>query len=380
MIKNISLLFGSLIFVVILAEITLQFMPVSEGFDFQDVNDENWSFHSRPERRMVQASIGPAMRVNIKKQVNDSGFVNPLIYLKQNSNGLRPMPLVSVIGDSYVEAIQVKDNETFFFHLDNDNPQLDVYSFAFSGAPLSQYLAWAKHSKETYNNKFLIINIVGNDFDQSLMKYKSSLGFHYYEKSMANELELMRVNLTKDCNGEPSIFKDIFYCKFAQNSSLANYLLRNLKIMSAVQLFKARFLESPKTYIGNVLADVNIEREQDSYQAIEAFFRDLPSYSGLEKKQILFVMDGMRTVYHSEEKLKKAEMSYFGKMRRYFFKRSKELGYDYIDMHKVFNAHYQENEQHFEVPYDGHWNQLAHKLVADSIQSSLFWSRVISED
>ena len=87
MIKNISLLFGSLIFVVILAEITLQFMPVSEGFDFQDVNDENWSFHSRPERRMVQASIGPAMRVNIKKQVNDSGFVNPLIYLKQNSNG-----------------------------------------------------------------------------------------------------------------------------------------------------------------------------------------------------------------------------------------------------------------------------------------------------
>jgi len=150
--------------------------------------------------------------------------------------------------------------------------------------------------------------------------------------------------------------------------------------MNAVQLFNAKFLEPPKIYIGNVSANVNLEREQDSYLAIDAFFRDLPGYSGLDKNQILFVMDGMRTIYHSEEKLQKAEMSYFGKMRRYFFKRSEELGYDYIDMHKVFNTHYQENEQHFEVPYDGHWNKLAHKLVADSIQSSLFWTRVISED
>mgnify|MGYP001345443883 CR=1 FL=1 len=82
------------------------------------------------------------------------------LYLKKQSNGSRAKPLVSVIGDSYVEASQVNDDETFFHYLSSENPELDVYSFGFSGAPLSQYLIWAKYSRETYGNKFLIINIV----------------------------------------------------------------------------------------------------------------------------------------------------------------------------------------------------------------------------
>ena len=39
-----------------------------------------------------------------------------------------------------------------------------VYSFAAAGAPLSQYLIWARHAVQDYGAKALIINVVGNDF------------------------------------------------------------------------------------------------------------------------------------------------------------------------------------------------------------------------
>ncbi len=56
-----------------------------------------------------------------------------------------------------------------------------VYSFAASGAPLSQYLVWARHAVRVYGAQALVINVVGNDFDNSLATYlKDARGFSVY--------------------------------------------------------------------------------------------------------------------------------------------------------------------------------------------------------
>ena len=79
----------------------------------------------------------------------------------------------------------------FKFHLqkpfynileENIDNKFKVYSFGFSGAPLSQYLKWAEFSVDKFNVSHLVINVVANDFDESLLKYKQSPGFHYFEK------------------------------------------------------------------------------------------------------------------------------------------------------------------------------------------------------
>jgi hypothetical protein len=44
---------------------------------------------------------------------------------------------------------------------------LRVYSFGASGALLSQYLIWARHAVHEYGARAVIINVVGNDFDES---------------------------------------------------------------------------------------------------------------------------------------------------------------------------------------------------------------------
>ena len=45
--------------------------------------------------------------------------------------------------------------------------RLRVYSFGASGAPLSQYLIWAGHAVREYGARAVVINVVGNDFDES---------------------------------------------------------------------------------------------------------------------------------------------------------------------------------------------------------------------
>ena len=57
----------------------------------------------------------------------------------------------------------------------------NVYSFGFSGAPLSQYLKWADYSIRVFNSKHLVFNIVARDFDESLLKYKNTKGFHFFD-------------------------------------------------------------------------------------------------------------------------------------------------------------------------------------------------------
>jgi hypothetical protein len=62
----------------------------------------------------------------------------------------------------------------------NLESELRVYSFAAAGAPLSQYLIWARHAVKECGAATLIINVVGNDFDESLAMYKTAPGFWCY--------------------------------------------------------------------------------------------------------------------------------------------------------------------------------------------------------
>ena len=65
-----------------------------------------------------------------------------------------------------------------------------VYSFAASGAPLSQYLIWARHAVREYGAQALLINVVGNDFDESISTYKTEVGFWQYVPDANGELDL----------------------------------------------------------------------------------------------------------------------------------------------------------------------------------------------
>lgn len=72
-----------------------------------------------------------------------------------------------------------------------------VYSFASSGSPLSQYLAYAELARDRFRPDALVVVVVGNDFDESLLEYNSAPGFHYLKRDPERKfvLELCRLRL-----------------------------------------------------------------------------------------------------------------------------------------------------------------------------------------
>jgi hypothetical protein len=121
------------------------------------VTAESPVFHSTPNRNYVFSRDWNLSLVN-RGHVNNAGFVNDQDYRRDGET-----PLLAVVGDSYIEALMVPYAGTVQARLaERLAGRLRVYSFAASGAPLSQYLIWARHAVRGYHAQALLIIIIGS--------------------------------------------------------------------------------------------------------------------------------------------------------------------------------------------------------------------------
>jgi hypothetical protein len=184
----ISIMIGVLVPLIVF-EIALRFMPVDEGIAAARVNESEPIFHFMPDQEVIWSRGWDFSQVN-RVRVNNAGYVNDQTYDRSSDD-----PLFAVIGDSCVEAAMVPYAETIQGRLAKlVGPDGRVYSFAASGAPLSQYLVWAKDARMRWGAEALAIVIVGNDFDESLAAYMQRPGFHYYFETSDGKLTLRRVD------------------------------------------------------------------------------------------------------------------------------------------------------------------------------------------
>jgi hypothetical protein len=342
-------------------EILLRFFPVYGGTHYMPVNQREPIMRFEPNRTFVWSKGWNFAIVN-KIKTNNFGFINALDYDQKATS-----PLLAVIGDSYVEALMVPFNETIAGRLAQRFMNAGrVYTFGVSGAPLSQYLAYAEYVQDTFRPDGMIIVVIGNDFDESLMKYMPMPGFHFFVETSAGELVLERAD-----------FSVSFTKKMLRKSALLRYLLANLQVEALPKRFKALVSKGDEyaLFAGNSSADADSTRVADSKRVIEAFFDELPVRSGLRSSQILFVIDGIRPHLYDEKKLALARGRYFDVMRRYFISSAKAGGYEIVDMQPVFIDHYQKYSNRFEYSTDLHWNALGHRVVFEAITQSTLLAR-----
>jgi len=289
-----------------------------------------------------------------RKRTNNWGFANDQDYIRSDSS-----PLMVIIGDSFVEAHQVANEESMHGILAKEaKPFGRVYSLGLSGAQLSQYLIFAEHAKDELSPNSMVFIIIGNDFDESLIKYKSSPRLHYFEEK--NDKYVLTL-IDYNC----SVLK-----KILRKSAFVRYLMLNLHIKENIKQLLMKFKHNPMQFVGNVPSVVSCQRLENSKKAVDEFFHQLPVKSGLGTKDILFVIDGLRPSLYSEEGLMDSKESYCNQIRTYFIRRARQLGYELVDMQPVFIEKNRHDGSTFEFPYDGHWNQLGHKLVASEIAKS----------
>src|SRR5262245_36854619 len=202
----------SILVCLLVAEIALRFLPVATGMWSMPVDAAQPVFRFTPDREFLFSRDWNFSIVN-RGRINNDGFVNDNDYRIDD-----PRPLLAVIGDSYVEAAMVPNGDTFYRRLgDQLGPRGRVYSFGASGAPLSQYLVWARYAVATYRPAGLAILVVGNDFDESRRRYGEKLGMHVYAKDGNGQLALTRIDY------RPSRF-----CNLIRHSALGRYLVFNL--------------------------------------------------------------------------------------------------------------------------------------------------------
>ena len=299
----------------------------------------------------------------VRGRVNNAGFVNDQDYVRDG------LPLIAVIGDSFIEAQMVPYAESLQGRLAAAlKDKFRVYSFAGSGAPLSQYLIWAGYAVKEYGARAVVINVVGNDFDESLSAYRLGPGFWQYAPDANGTLQL---KLNPHAAGT--------LISLARHSALARYFIINLGIQN--KLFAIRWLgelifgtqaQGAPRYAGNTDASIDERRVTDSLAAIDALLRDVPERIGLPPDRVLFTLDGFRYADAARD----GAGTYFDLMRRAFMEKAAALGYEVIDLDTRFIPRQARTGESFEFTDDNHWNAAGHDVAAQAVLDSKLLARL----
>src|SRR5437764_6370275 len=256
---SLLLSLASIVFCLLVAEVALRFLPVSTGLRSMPVTAAAPVLHFTPNWPFVN-SLGWTMHNVVHGRVNNAGFVNDQDYVRDGP------PLIAVVGDSFIEAQMVAYPETLQGRLAAAlKDKFRVYSFAGSGAPLSEYLIWAGFAVKEYGARAVVINVVGNDFDESLSAYRLGPGFWQYAPD-ASGVQQLRLNPHRAGT----------LISLARHSALARYVIINLGIQN--RLFAMRWLgemifgkpaNAQPRYAGNTDASADDKRVRDSLGALD---------------------------------------------------------------------------------------------------------------
>jgi hypothetical protein len=357
----------SIVAILLGLELVLRFFPVSEGLRGVPVNEANPVYRFSPNR-VLRWSKGWNFALVNEIRTNNYGFISDIDYDPAESS-----PLLAVIGDSFVEAAMVPYDRTAAGILGrlvgNDGR---IYSFGSSGSALSQYLAYAKYARDEFHPDGMVFIIVGNDFDESLMKYRSHPGFHYFFEQGDGRLVLQRIDRTIPW------WKDVLVMP-----ALGQYIVMNLEVGNVVDRLKHRissFLGRGRQFVGNVDAVAEPGRVRDSERAVDEFLLRLPQMSGLPAWKVALVLDAPRPEIYAPDDLQAVQNSYFEVMRRYLIRAGSAHGFEVIDLERVFRADYQQRGVKFEHPNDYHWNPIGHEVVARSIQHSSVYRTIFGSE
>jgi hypothetical protein len=354
---GLSVLATTLVF-----EAVLRFLPVSTGLKARAVTPDDPLLRFEPNRDIVFSHGWRMARPN-RVHVNNAGFVSPVDYDTAGDT-----PLLAVIGDSYVEALAVPAAGSLTGRLATASAGRGrVYGFAASGAPLSQYLIYAQHARESYAARGAVIVVVGNDFDESVIGYETLPGFYYFDSSRDDWLLTLIPH-------EPHGLRDL-----VSYSAFARYLVFNLGVQHVAARWRygqADQAGPTPAFVGNTSAETTPKRMAESRRAVDRFFDELANRTGWSPADVLFVVDGLRL--YDAERRRSAAGSYFVVMREYFLQAANARGYAAIDMDPLFDAAHAADGAVFEWEDDRHWNGLAHRLAAEAVVTDPFFERAFA--
>ena len=280
-------------------------------------------------------------------RINNMGWNSEIDYF----TGARNKPLVAIIGDSMVAALQVDVQESMASRLRQQvGDEFDVYSFGTPGAPFIQYLHMARYVNKTFDPDILVFTVHNNDFEQTLCDRWSPVGMVCLEDggSQIREAEISPYY--------PSRLR-----RWARKSSIVRYLSLNLLLVQhipggggfdPVKDFAAQGLgpsvalknriENATDYILNKVADENPGRT------------------------VIFLLDAPRRYIYTG--ILDAPVEYDLWTHGLLQGLSEKYGFRFVDLTEPFVEAYADSPVKFDSKYDRiHWNERGNAVAAEAL-------------
>ena len=339
----------TLLFLFLSLELFFRFViPASDTPRGYFCDDEKMFFFNNT-RETGLITIGRFAEIKTRWRINNMNWNYPIDYYP-----VQDKKLITVIGDSYIEAFQVDVDKNYPFLLRNElYPEYDVFAFGKSGAALSQYLHISRYVNKHLNPDILVFNMIHNDFDESIYELYPSR--HYYMQLSYNEKQ----NSFSETIPRPDYSRSQFnsWQKTFIKSALVRYLFYNLKV-SNIQFFTRR---SDNEFEANI-DPVQIKNNQDLiYKATDYLIKTIKEENS--DRRIIFVLDAPRRAIYNNT-LEESKVWWMHDMMKEI---CQKYNTEYIDLTEPMKEDFIKNGRKFNSEIDAHWNEYGHEFVANKL-------------
>ncbi|MEE9466190.1 MAG: GDSL-type esterase/lipase family protein [Candidatus Neomarinimicrobiota bacterium] len=358
---NIALVAASTVLTFLFLEFVF-FRFILPGSDFLETTFENGAFKYVPNQTGVNRWGNEiAGRFQINRNGWNSGHQSYDLH-----RGKGGPYRVAIIGDSFVEALQVDYDQSLAEQLEQLLAgQTDVYRFGLSGAPLSHYLDMLRREARLFNPDMVVIVLVHNDFDESFVFYDQNRN-----QSRFTRLTIDESGGVQEVPGRPLrkswlnlVRRTATFRLLAGRYGLPLYKLKPF----LVRLLPFTREEDPPVYQANINVH-DLEAKMDFNRiAADYVLAQLAALARDDGFRLLMVMDGDRESIYRGAGADSLYRTGALALNRLVAEVARRQGIPFIDLHPVFEEDYRLNSRRFNFRTDGHWNEYGHEVVAQRL-------------
>jgi lysophospholipase L1-like esterase len=328
-------------------------MPVSQRAN--RVFDVEWSIMKLEPNQSGTYRKGLMSEVKGKYRINSDGWNSVRDYSESKGEAIR----IAVIGDSYVEAIEVDVDQAFPAILEKDLSEkgykVEVYRFGLSGASLSEYLQMMRYAYQKFRPDIAMVNIFYNDFTESM----AGLSTHNHR------LRFKQISTSKFVGVPPEPYAPSQIRRLLGKSTLIRFLYYQMALSERVSMLKHLFKKIEVEQNVDLSA---LELDESIIGVTRHVFKEFKLLSKQHGVKLLLSIDTPRSYIYSNKNTRKSKVYRFNLIS---LNAANEIGIEIIDLTDAFVDDYKRNRQRFEFKIDGHWNSRGHRVVGQTISKFL---------
>jgi lysophospholipase L1-like esterase len=289
--------------------------------------------------------------------MNAQGWNSPLPdYPREKRAG---MMRIAVVGDSFVEAIQVPVDKSFAEAISPARTPVEVFRYAISGAPMSQYVHMIEREVLAARPDVIVVMLVHNDFDESFITRPG----RYTSSFMKLKIENGQVA------GEilPTPWRPGSVERLRQTATARFFLYRwQVRPQLLADAIFGKALADGGQSSANIDVDAVMARDVEIRTATRHLVGRLAALARANGAKLLLAMDGDRSSIYAERPGSKALA-----LNAIASETATAAGVPFVDLHPVFAADWARNRRRFEFDSDGHWNEYGHLVVAGAVSAAI---------